>query len=196
MKRFSNSLILILLFYAAAAFVFADNVPSGLVVEDGGATGGAGTSPGEDKSLSKFATKFLVSVEAGIQKDFSLHVLYFDRGIEESHWSFPTKAPAKNAGTVSEVISINAAVITKREATQIVDHLAKAKAFHRETCWPDGTPLQGWTVSLRNGENNLSWHLGKDRQSMLHAKDLSGLDTILKGEAKKLWTTIAAHGKK
>ncbi len=150
-----------------------------------------------DEKPPESAARFLESIKTGIQKDFSLHILYCNRGVEESYWSLLRNAPTKKEdANVSKTISLQAAVISEPQAKQVVDYLVKAKAFFRVPYWGEGQPHQGWTISLHNSESNLQWYLGRDRQAMAQARVLIGLETILEGEAKELWIAIAAHAKK
>ena len=90
-----------------------------------------------DKKPPELAGKFVDSIERGIQKDFSLHVHYFDRGVEESYWSLLTNATPDGGANTSNVIS-QQAVISDSQAEEVIVYLAKAKAFFREPYWPVG----------------------------------------------------------
>ena len=150
-----------------------------------------------DKKLPEPGARFLESIKTGIQKDFYLNVLYYETDVEESNWSLLRNAhEKKEEANVSNTISGKLAVISESDVKQMIDYLVKAHAFHREPHFGEGTPHQGWTISLHNGESNLRWYLGKDRRAMAQAKDLIGLQTLLKGEAKELLIAIAAHSKK
>ncbi len=148
---------------------------------------GDGLKVGADEpKLSKGAEAFLVSTKEGFT-DFSLYVLFFEPGVEESNWAFVRQAPPSAQKSKT-------AVLSSAEARKMIECLQATDAFLREPVWPDGRPRQGWTVSFHNGKSNLSWYLGKERQDLAKAEDFMKLRTVLKGEALQLWTKLVEHG--